>query len=94
MGLAVLPRRLKEEMEELKAALLNNEDIASHPNLVKHLDWVNKDIKAKYQLTKENIDEVINKEIGITFTHVLENAGVFKTDEVGFEHFKKFCDTL
>ena len=94
MGLAVLPRRLKDEMEELKAALLNNEDIASHPALVKHLDWVNKDIKGKYQLTKDNIDEVINKEIGITFMHVLEDAGVFKTDEKGLEHFKKFCNSL
>ena len=94
MGLAVLPRRLKEEMEELKAALLKNEDIASHPNLVKHLDWVNKDIKAKYQISEDNIDEIINKEIGITFMHVLEDAGVFKLDDIGFEHFKKFCNTL
>ena len=94
MGLAVLPRRLKDEMEELKQALLNNEDIASHPNLVKHLDWVNKDIKAKYTLTKENIDEVVNKEIGITFMHVLEDAGVFKVNEEGFAHFKKFADSL
>ena len=94
MGLAVLPRRLKEEMEELKAALLANDDIASHPALVKHLDWVNKDIKGKYTLTKDNIDEVVNKEIGITFMHVLEDAGVFKTDEVGLAHFKKFCNSL
>ena len=94
MGLAVLPRRLKEEMEELKAALLNNEDLSKHEALVKHIDWVNKDIKGKYQLSKDNIDEVINKEIGITFMHVLEDAGVFKTDDNGIEHFKKFCNTL
>lgn len=94
MGLAVLPRRLKNEMEELKEALLNNEDIASHPNLVKHLDWVNNDIKANYTLTKKNIDEVINHEIGITFMHVLEDAGVFKVTEEGLAHFKKFVNSL
>ena len=81
-------------MEELKAALLNNEDLSKHEALVKHIDWVNKDIKGKYQLSKDNIDEVINKEIGITFMHVLEDAGVFKTDAEGIEHFKKFCSTL
>ena len=94
MGLAVLPRRLKDEMEELKAALLAKEDLSTHPALVKHIDWVNKDILPNYKLTKENIDEVINKEIGITFMHVLEDAGVFKTDEEGLEHFKKFCNSL
>ena len=93
MGLAVLPRRLKEEMEELKACLLNNEDISTHQSLVKHLDWVN-EFSSRYSINKDNIDEIINKEIGIVFIHVLEDAGVFKLDEKGFEHFKKFVKSL
>ena len=93
MGLAVLPRRLKEEMEELKVCLLNNEDISTHQSLVKHLDWVN-EFSSRYSINKDNIDEIINKEIGIVFMHVLEDAGVFKLDEKGFEHFKKFVKSL
>ncbi len=93
MGLAVLPARLKGEMEALKTALLENRDIYADQTLNIHADWAN-EIKQKYNLTSENIDGIIEKEIGTVFEKVLECAGVFKRDEDGKAAFLRFADTL
>lgn len=78
MGLAVLPARLKNEMTLLKTALVENRDISDDDVLKKHADWAN-EIKLKYpDLNKENIDRIIEDEIGIVFSKVLQHAGVFK----------------
>ena len=39
MGLAVLPSRLKSEMEQLADAILEGKDIRSNEVLEKHADW-------------------------------------------------------
>lgn len=39
MGLAVLPARLKDEMEELEDALLSGKDLRSTDTLASHADW-------------------------------------------------------
>ena len=94
MGLAVLPARLKQEMADLKKAMLAHEDIPANPELEKHAAWA-KEIEARYpDLNEENIDRIIHDEIGIVFAHVLEDAGVFKTDKEGREAFHRFIDTL
>lgn len=78
MGLAVLPARLKTEMALLKTAMLENRDIKSDKVLEKHSAWA-EEIKQKYSnITKENIDKIIEDEIGIVFAKVLSHAGVFK----------------
>ncbi len=94
MGLAVLPARLKSEMALLKTAILENRDIKNDEVLEKHFDWTN-ELKAKYDnITKDNVDKIIEDEIGIVFTKVLEHAGVFKRDEKGAIAFKKFCESV
>ena len=40
MGLAVLPARLKNEMDELAAYILEGKDIRSNETIEKHADWV------------------------------------------------------
>ena len=35
---------------------------------------------------------MVKKEIGIVFSHVLENAGVFKQDEAGQAAFVRFME--
>jgi len=81
MGLAVLPARLKDEMASLKAAMLCGKDIRSDEALSKHADWAD-EIKNKYSdINKENIDKIIEDEIGLVFSKVLEHAGVFKTED-------------
>ncbi|MBE6786846.1 MAG: UDP-glucose--hexose-1-phosphate uridylyltransferase [Ruminococcaceae bacterium] len=88
MGLAVLPARLKDEMALLKTAILEKRDIKDDEILGKHADWA-KEIVAKYQdINKDNIDKIIEDEIGIVFAKVLSHAGVFKTEEA-FLRFTK-----
>lgn len=94
MGLAVLPARLKKEMSDLKTALLNHEDLRSNPELEKHADWAEEIVKKYPELNESNIDQIIHDEIGLVFSHVLEDAGVYKTDKEGREAFHRFIDAL
>ena len=94
MGLAVLPSRLKEEVSLLKKAILNNQDIRKDDRLSKHADWTD-EFKSKYsEISENNIDEIINTEIGLVFSKVLEHAGVYKRDENGLKAFLKFVESV
>lgn len=94
MGLAVLPSRLKEEMEILAEYIVEGKEIASNEKIEKHAEWV-KTFMSKYDaVTKDNVMDILEKEIGIVFTHVLEDAGVYKCTEEGRNAFKKFIATL
>ncbi len=94
MGLAVLPARLKDEMAQLKKAILDGADIRADEVLEKHADWVD-EFRAKYdkngtQIDASNIDGIVNTEIGLVFQQVLEDAGVYKCTEEGRKAFVKF----
>ena len=92
MGLAVLPARLKDEMAELQKAMLSGADIRAIESIEKHADWAD-EIKAKYSdINADNIEKIIKDEIGIVFSKVLEDAGVFKRDEKGQAAFIKFIE--
>ena len=94
MGLAVLPARLKTEMAELKEAMLSGADIRAVESIEKHADWAD-EIKAKYaDINADNIDKILQDEIGIVFSKVLEDAGVFKRDSKGQAAFIKFIDSV
>ena len=83
MGLAVLPSRLKEEMELLADYLVEGKEIRSNEKLEKHAQWVEAFLPKYESITRENVMDVLKEEIGITFTHVLEDAGVYKCTEEG-----------
>ncbi|HAX60028.1 MAG TPA: UDP-glucose--hexose-1-phosphate uridylyltransferase [Eubacterium sp.] len=94
MGLAVLPSRLKEEMEILSDYIVDGKDIRSNEKIEKHADWVD-DFRPKYPvINAENVDAVLKEEIGIVFKKVLEDAGVFKRDVKGQAAFDRFTATL
>ncbi len=94
MGLAVLPARLKEEMEILADYLVNDKDISSNDKIEKHASWV-ETFRGNYEaFTEENVMSILEKEVGIVFTRVLEDAGVFKCTPDGREYFKRFIKTL
>ncbi|MDF2801755.1 MAG: UTP-hexose-phosphate uridylyltransferase [Anaerocolumna sp.] len=94
MGLAVLPSRLKEEMELVKEFILQQKDLETNPLIQKHKTWVN-GFKGKYDsIDKDNIDDIVKEEIGLVFSKVLEHAGVFKRDEEGQKFFGRFIDVL
>jgi len=94
MGLAVLPARLKSEMEELRGAILSGKNIREMAQISKHADWAEELIKKYSVFTSDNIDAILQKEIGIVFMKVLEDAGVFKRDEAGKAAFVRFINSL
>ncbi|WP_317367682.1 UDP-glucose--hexose-1-phosphate uridylyltransferase [uncultured Tyzzerella sp.] len=94
MGLAILPPRLKSEMEIVKQYILENRNIEENEKIQKHSHWVKSFINNYNEITKDNIDDIIRQEIGKTFLTVLEHAGVFKRDEKGKKGFEKFINNL
>ena len=94
MGLAVLPARLKEEMEHLAEAILAGNDIRKDEELAKHADWVEEFLPRYQEVSKDNITEILHKEIGNVFMEVLEDAGVYKRDEKGQAAFDTFLSSL
>ena len=93
MGLAVLPARLKKEMSDLERAILSGEDLRQNEAMASHADWAEEWIP-KYDITSENIHSIVQKEIGIVFTKVLEDAGVYKRTPDGIAAFNRFIDDL
>ncbi len=93
MGLAVLPARLKGELEELKNAILAGDDLSSSPTTAAHADWAN-DILARRTVTPETIMDVLTEEVGIVFSRVLADAGVFKDTPEGQAALDRFLSTL
>ena len=101
MGLAVLPGRLKMEMRKI-AKYLKDEDfekkICEDKDTQKHLVWlkafINKYPNVKNLSVDEILENILNVEIGLTFSRVLEDAGVFKRDEKGKNAFLKFINHI
>ncbi len=110
MGMAILPARLKDELGGLvhiiEQSLNESADdaaatqsiqraVSSDDKLHVHEEWLmellQKDIG---KLRNTNITDYIRQEVGIVFSHVLENAGVFKQNEDGEAAFNRFIDSL
>ena len=94
MGLAVLPARLKDEMAALQEAILAGLDLRADETLEKHADWVEEFLPKYESITKENIEGIVQKEIGLVFSEVLEDAGVYKCTPEGRDAFMRFVDSV
>ena len=94
MGLAVLPSRLKEEIELLAEYITEGKDIRSNEKIEKHAEWAEAFLAEYDNVTKENVTDILKKEIGNVFVEVLEDAGVYKCTEEGREAFMRFVKTL
>lgn len=88
MGLAVLPARLKDELQEIRHYLSNGDitNVATY-----HQPWA-KEIKQTYgTVTDRNrIDNILQEELAKKFARVLEDAGVLKDKDA----FKRFIHVL
>ena len=110
MGLAVLPARLLGEMEALRQAMLDGKDIHAIPELVPHADWadgiraawpayrceaVADTIRTQGRdKADQELAGIIEKEIGVVFSKVLEHAGVFKNTPAGNAAFLRFISCV
>ncbi|MDN5576227.1 MAG: UDP-glucose--hexose-1-phosphate uridylyltransferase, partial [Pediococcus sp.] len=89
MGRAILPARLKTELQEVERYLLNqpNEMKAYHQKWADHL-------KAKHDFTTANVEQIVDQEVGHVFLRVLEDAGIFKRTSDGQAGFKQFIQKV
>lgn len=94
MGLAVLPSRLKDELALLGEYIVEGKDIRSSEALEKHADWVD-GFRPRYgEINAENVEGILQEEVGRVFARVLEDAGVYKCTEEGREAFGRFLTSV
>ena len=91
MGLAILPPRLKEEVEKVASYLVGEAvTVADY-----HQEWADQ-LKAQHpDLTdKEKALEIVKDSVGAIFARVLEDAGVYKQTEQGQAAFMRFVEQV
>ncbi len=93
MGLAVLPARLRTELEELADVLVAGGDLYATPALAAHAAWA-EELRTRHAFTSENVGEILRQEVGMVFMKVLEHAGVFKRDDAGRAAFLRFAENV
>ena len=91
MGLAVLPPRLKGDLERLEQVLVDNAPVPAE--LEQHAHWVAR-MRDQYTFTSENVTEILRNEVGSIFARVLEHAGVFRRDSAGMDAFVRFVEQV
>lgn len=89
MGRAILPARLKVELEEVKKFWLN-EDNQIAPA---HLPWA-QEVAARRDIMSANVEAVLEEELAQVFSDVLEDAGVFKRTDEGDAGWQRFIKQL
>ncbi|MBR4074524.1 MAG: galactose-1-phosphate uridylyltransferase, partial [Firmicutes bacterium] len=100
MGLAVLPARLKEELAVLADQIgsLSGDALVKamkeDPRTEKHADWVVEFLPKYDAVNADNAMEIVQNEVGIVFSEVLECAGVYKRTEEGREALRRFLAQL
>lgn len=93
-GFAILPARLKNELELIKKSM-NNESLTQDESesIAKHEEWIAY-LKDKRNMSDEDDMEFLKNEISIKFEKVLEDCGVFKMGEEGTLAFERFMKIL
>ena len=94
MGLAVLPARLKTELELLAETILAGKDPAADPAIASHAAWAAEFLPRYPEISRENIMDILHTEVGRVFVHVLEDAGVYKCTPEGREAFSRFLSSV
>jgi len=91
MGLAILPPRLKEEVEQVAAYLVGEDVLVAdyHQEWADELKESNPDLKDKIQAL-----EIVQESVGKIFARVLEDAGVYKQTEEGQAAFMRFVEQV
>ena len=91
MGLAILPPRLKVELEQV-AAYLVGEDVSVADY---HQEWAYELKESHPGLTdKDQALNIVQESVGKIFARVLEDAGVYKQTEEGQAAFMRFVEQV
>ncbi|MCI1910404.1 MAG: UDP-glucose--hexose-1-phosphate uridylyltransferase [Lactobacillus amylovorus] len=89
MGRAILPGRLKSELEEVKKYWLGKDNKMADS----HKEWADQ-VKVKEKITADNVNQIMEKALVEVFEQVLQDAGVFKNTEDGEKGWDKFITAL
>ena len=89
MGRAILPGRLKSELEEVKKYWLGKDNKMADS----HKEWADQ-VKVKEKITANNVNQIMEKALVEVFEQVLQDAGVFKNTEDGEKGWDKFITAL
>lgn len=89
MGRAILPGRLKSELEEVKKYLLGQDNQMAES----HKEWAD-ELKQNNQITPANVEDILHQGLVEVFEEVLQCAGVFKNDADGDQGWQEFIDAL
>ena len=91
MGLAILPPRLKEEVEQVAAYLVGEDVLVADY----HQEWADELKESNPGLTdKTQALEIVQESVGKIFARVLEDAGVYKQTEEGQAAFMRFVEQV
>ena len=91
MGLAILPPRLKEEVEQVAAYLVGEDVLVADY----HQEWADELKESNPRLTdKDQALEIVQESVGKIFARVLEDAGVYKQTEEGQAAFMRFVEQV
>jgi UDPglucose--hexose-1-phosphate uridylyltransferase len=96
LGLAVLPSRLRNEMNALKDKLIEGdmEGIYADGALNKHGDFARRILEENASIDQANALDILYDGIGRVFLNILENCGVFKKDEEGEMAFQRCFEVM
>ncbi|MFP4932285.1 UDP-glucose--hexose-1-phosphate uridylyltransferase [Staphylococcus coagulans] len=89
MGTAILPGRLKDELQNVIAYLEGDKNVS----LGVHEKWAH-EMKRQYDFQQLDASKIVRKEVGYKFERVLHDAGVFKRNLKGQTAFNRFIITL
>ncbi|WP_289761896.1 UDP-glucose--hexose-1-phosphate uridylyltransferase [Lactobacillus intestinalis] len=89
MGRAILPGRLKSELEEVKKYLLGQDNQMAES----HKEWAD-ELKQNNQITAANVENILHQGLVEVFEEVLQCAGVFKNNADGDQGWQEFIDAL
>ena len=95
MGLAILPARLKDELDAVSKALAEGTSLTDDPLTAEHALWA-EEIRERRgnQINKNTVHSILQEEVGNVFVRVLEDAGVFKRTDAGKKQFLRFIESL
>lgn len=90
MGRAILPPRLKPELQEVEKFLLGQpNEMADY-----HRPWAEQLKEQHPQINADNVSDIVRNAVGNVFARVLEDAGVYKRTDEGQRAFMRFVDNV
>ena len=99
MGLAILPARLEAEVRAVRERLVSGDldGLESDPLASPHATWA-RELAASHPellgMGEAEADRLLRREVGLVFSSVLEDAGVFAWDEKGRRSLGRFLAAL